>query len=525
VSSPPGSAGPVPPRSAADAAGSTWVGDYRVRRRLGAGGMGLVYLAEAADGGLVAVKVIRPEYAEDPLYRSRFRREAEAAARVRDSGVARVLACSMGDTTAGDLAYLVTEYVPGPSLRDRVAAAGPLRGAELDAFAAALARALAAVHAAGVVHRDLKPANVILSPAGPRLVDFGIARSEDSTTRYTTTGEIVGSMGWIAPEVLRQLPARPAADVFAWGAVVTFAGTGRRPFGDGPEIAVAHRILAGPPPDLTGLPAHLRPLVAEALAADPQRRPRAAAVAARLASLGGSAPAWPQPTSAVPQLDPTRRAPAPDPGRRGRLGPRVVLTSAGGVLAVTALLVAPAGHSRTPSGGAAPTAGAAPPAKGSAAGSTPARTSRSPRPAASTAGAQRGPGVLVAAVVPAVQDGDVVFRITDLRCGLARVGQGAGAQDEPDGVRACTGLVTVRNVGGVPHLLLPQTLHGSDGRGYGSNGFLTPRLGRRPLELHVLRPREALRSALVWELPAGVRPVDVEVHGDVLSLGTRRSLA
>jgi hypothetical protein len=132
--------------------------------------------------------------------------------------------------------------------------------------------------------------------------------------------------------------------------------------------------------------------------------------------------------------------------------------------------------------------------------------------------------VLVAAAVPAVQDGDVVFRITNLRCGLATVGRGASGQDEPTGVRACTALVTARNVGGLPHLLLPQTLHGSDGRAYGSNGFLTGRLGRPPLELHLLRAGEVLRSALVWELPAGIRPVDVEVHGDVLSVGTRRSL-
>jgi hypothetical protein len=124
-----------------------------------------------------------------------------------------------------------------------------------------------------------------------------------------------------------------------------------------------------------------------------------------------------------------------------------------------------------------------------------------------------------------VQDGDVIFRITNLRCGLRSVGGGERAQDEPAGVRACTALVTVRNTGRVPHLLVSQTLHGSDGRGYASNGFLTPRLGRRPLELHVLQPGQTLRSALVWELPAGVRPVDLELHGDLVSLGTRRTLA
>ncbi|HYJ75978.1 MAG TPA: serine/threonine-protein kinase, partial [Kineosporiaceae bacterium] len=254
----------------------TWIARYRLLRRLGAGGMGLVYLGEAPDGTPVAVKVIRPEYADDTVYRRRFHQEAQAAARVRDPGVARVL----DHDTAGPSPFLVTEYVPGPSLRDRVHDGGPLAGAELDAFARGVARGLAGIHAAGVVHRDLKPQNVILSPAGPRIVDFGIARALDAVTRWTTTGEIVGSVGWMAPEVLRQQPVTAASDVFSWGATVAYAATGRRPFGDGPDIGVAHRVLAGPPPDLAGVPPWLAPLVVAALAPDPRARPSAAALAA-----------------------------------------------------------------------------------------------------------------------------------------------------------------------------------------------------------------------------------------------------
>lgn len=463
--------------------------------------MGLVYLAEVPDGRLVAVKVIRPEYADDPVYRQRFAREARAAARVLDVAVARVLAFSPGGD--GSPPYLVTEYVPGPSLRDRLAGGSRLPISELQAFAAGMARALAAVHAAGVVHRDVKPANVILSPTGPRLVDFGIARADDATTRYTTTGEIVGSVGWMAPEILRQEPVTAAADVFAWGAVVAFAGTGRRPFGEGPDVAVAHRILAGPPPDLAGIPPDLQALVGQALARDPRDRPPAAALASRLGAPGA-------------------RGARPGRARRRVGAGRVVVVAAGGVLALAALLNPP-GRSSGGSPSAIPSATPTP-ATTTGGRSASGHAGSTARPAPSSASA-RPPGFLVASVVPPVQDADVVFRVTNLRCGLRSVGTGERAQDEPAGVRACTAQVTVRNTGRTPHLLVPQTLHASDGRGYASNGFLTPRLGRRPLELHLLQPGQTLRSALVWELPAGVRPVDLEVHGDVVSLGTRRTLS
>jgi serine/threonine protein kinase len=508
-----------------------WIGRYRLVRRLGAGGMGLVYLGEAPDGAQVAIKVIRPEYADEAVYRRRFHQEAEAAARVRDPGVARVL----DHDTAGASPFLVTEYVPGPSLRDRVEAGGPLTGPELDAFARGVARALAGIHAAGVVHRDLKPPNVILSPAGPRIVDFGIARAVDAVTRYTTTGEIVGSVGWMAPEVLRQQPATPASDIFSWGATVAYAATGRRPFGEGPDIGVAHRVLSGPPPDLAGVPPWLAPLVVAALSSDPRARPTAAALAT--GSLGAQVDPTrvldglrrvPEPTRVVPG-PPGRPSPVPSPvpnpvaPRRRRVSLRVLFASAAGVLAVIALLGELGKHPETSlSGGpGSPTRSATTRA------STPA-TKPTTRPTARPTQRRTpppAPGVLVASRVPAAQDGDVLFTLTDLRCGLTRVGVGAQAQDEPAGLRACAGRVVARNTGRNQHLLASQNLHGPGGKGYASDGALASRYGRKPLEWQVLKPGQSLTTTLVWELPIGVRPVDVEFRGDWLfTLGTRRSL-
>jgi hypothetical protein len=494
------------------------IGRYRLVRRLGAGGMGLVYLAEAPDGAPVAIKVIRPEYADEPVYRRRFHQEAEAAARVRDQGVARVL----DHDTAGASPFLVTEYVPGPSLRDRVDAGGPLTGPDLDAFARGVARALAGIHAAGVVHRDLKPPNVILSPAGPRIVDFGIARAVDAVTRYTTTGEIVGSVGWMAPEVLRQQPATPASDIFSWGATVAYAATGRRPFGDGPDIGVAHRVLSGPPPDLAGVPPWLAPLVVAALSPDPRARPTAAALAT------GSLGVRLDPTRVLGVPEPTRPAPGPPapPGAvppRRRVSLRVLVAGAAGVLAVLALLGELGKHPVTSTSGGpggSPTRSATTRASTPAAKPTtrPTTRPRARRPAPA-------PGVLIAARVPAAQDVGVRFTLTDLRCGLTRVGVGAQAQDEPAGLRACVGRLVARNTGRNEHLLGSQNLHGPGGESYRSNGLLAARYGRRSLELHVLKPGESLTTTLVWELPTGVRPVDVEFRGDWLfTLGTRRSL-
>ena len=493
------------------------VGPFRVLGRLGAGGMGQVYLAEDPAGRQVAVKVIRPEYTQDPAYRRRFAREASAAARVTGPGVARVLSADPD----GPVPYLVTEYVPGPTLAEHVQRSGPLHGTGLEGFAAGVAAGLAAVHAAGVVHRDLKPANVVLGPGGPRILDFGIARPADAATRHTATGLLVGSIGWMAPEVLRQQPATAAADVFAWGALVAYAGTGRSPFGDGPDLAVAHRVLAGPAVDLTGLPPRLAALAAAALAPDPSARPPAAGLAA---SLGA-----PAPTAALaPGVPPTRRAPAPPaalvaaPGwRRPRRWPWLLAGAAGALALVAALAPRPTTAGRPGATGASPTVRATVrPTVRPTIRATPRPSRSTPPPAPSPAPA----GILVAAELAPVQDAGMLFRVTELRCGLTTIGSGPSADDLPDGEEACTALVTVRNVSGRPHAAGVGYLRDRAGRTYGSNGFLTRAMDRDALELHLLQPGEQLDSAFVWQVAPGFRPVEIVVHGDLVTLGARRRI-
>jgi eukaryotic-like serine/threonine-protein kinase len=312
------------------------LGPYELVGRLGQGGMGVVYLGRERRGGrLAAVKALRPELAGDPAFAARFRREVEAARRVDSPRVARVL----GAEPAGPRPWLATEFVDGPTLAAAVAAGGPLAGGRLTGFAAGVAEALAAIHAAGIVHRDLKPGNVLLEDPGAggpggqgvKVIDFGIAWAADAT--MTRSGVRLGTPAWIAPERLRDLPAGPAADVFAWGALVAFAATGRHPFGGGPPEAVAYRILHDPP-DLTGVPTSLRPLVQAALARDPAARPTASRLAATLAAVLA-------PTVPLAATGPTRVLPAaaarddtPLPPTRRHRRRRV-----GGLLAAVVLLV------------------------------------------------------------------------------------------------------------------------------------------------------------------------------------------
>jgi serine/threonine protein kinase len=244
------------------------LGDYRIIGRLGRGGMGTVYLAESAGGERAAVKVINPELADDETFRERFRREVESAGRVRRFCTAPVLDARI----EGEPLFIVTEFVDGPNLDMFVRESGPMRGSSLEHLAVGVATALAAIHGAGVVHRDLKPANVLLSSVGPRVIDFGIARALDTVSGATRTGHFVGTPAFMAPELLSGATATPAADVFAWGCVVAFAGTGRLPF-DGPSMpSVLYRISHGEP-SLDGLDEGLRDLVARALDKDPARRP------------------------------------------------------------------------------------------------------------------------------------------------------------------------------------------------------------------------------------------------------------
>ena len=253
------------------------VGRYRLVARLGAGGMGVVYLAETRDGQPVAVKVLRPELTDNPEFRTRFGREVAALTRVQGVCTVRVIEAD----TEAPKPFLVTEYADGPSLSEYVDAHGPLDPGMLYGLATGLAEALAAIHAAGIVHRDLKPSNVLLTASGPKVIDFGIAQALD-TTSMTRTGITVGSAGFMAPEQIMGR-AGMASDVFTWAVTVTFAAGGRAPFGTGAADAVMYRIVHEAP-DISAVPPGLRPLVEAALAKDPQARPTAAQLLGQLAS-------------------------------------------------------------------------------------------------------------------------------------------------------------------------------------------------------------------------------------------------
>ena len=249
---------------------------YLLAGRLGEGGQGIVYEGYDASGARAAVKVLYRGNA----HRGRFGKEPAAATRVASFCTARVLAADLDGPTP----YIVSEYVDGPSLRRFVAENGPLTGDGLHRLAVAVATALVAIHEAGVSHRDLKPDNVLLGPDGPRVIGFGIARTEEMTR--TSTGPILGTTAYLAPEVLRGERGGRPADVFAWGAVVMFAATGHSPF-EGPSLgAIMHRVLAVDP-ELPDLPGPLRGLVAAALDKDPAARPPAPELLLRLLGGGG----------------------------------------------------------------------------------------------------------------------------------------------------------------------------------------------------------------------------------------------
>jgi predicted Ser/Thr protein kinase len=256
------------------------LGSYMLLWRLGGGGMGVVYLGEAQDERLVAIKVIRPELADDSVFLARFRQEVEAASRVAGFCTARVI----GADLEAERPWFATEYVDGPTLQQAVKRSGALRGQALSTFALGVAEALDAIHEAGVVHRDLKPSNVLLARNAPKVIDFGIARALDAVS-LTQTGKVIGTVTWLAPEQLRSDRASPLSDVFAWGGLVAYAATGRPPFGAGPAEVVVHRIL-NEDADLDGTDGELRTMVELALAKHPEERPSARALLARLLGAG-----------------------------------------------------------------------------------------------------------------------------------------------------------------------------------------------------------------------------------------------
>lgn len=261
------------------------LGPYRLLGILGAGGMGCVYLGQDRRGRTVAVKVVRQDLAGDNTFRARFRREVAAARRVAGPHTVPVYDADVD----GPRPWLATGYVAGPSLTDAVETYGPLPESSLIALAAGLARALIDVHATGMVHRDLKPSNVLMAQDGPRVIDFGIARKNEDETALTTTGKIIGSPGYMSPEQIAGGVAGQPGDVFALGGVLVYAATGVAPFGTGDTISMLWRVMQEDP-QLEGVPASLRGLVAACLAKDPADRPTPAQLAQRLAGLNPPGP-------------------------------------------------------------------------------------------------------------------------------------------------------------------------------------------------------------------------------------------
>ncbi|MCX5330556.1 serine/threonine-protein kinase [Streptomyces sp. NBC_00140] len=331
------------------------VAGYRLAARLGAGGMGRVYLSHTAGGRPLAIKVVRPELADDPDFRRRFGREIKAARRVRGAYTAELIDADADARPP----WLATLYIPGPSLAEAVHRRGPLPVPAVLWLMAGVAEALQAIHGEGIVHRDLKPSNVLLAADGPRVIDFGISLAAD-TTAYTATGAAVGTPQFMAPEQAVAGDITSATDVFALGQTAAFAALGSPLYGDGPSATILYRIVHSEP-DLSRLPEPLRPLLTRCLARDPQERATLAEVVEWCRQrLGGDADAgagpavWrevtgPEVTVPAPVPDPTpvhtmpliapARATVPAAPERGRGRRRRTGLIAGGVVAAGALLV------------------------------------------------------------------------------------------------------------------------------------------------------------------------------------------
>jgi hypothetical protein len=394
------------------------IGDFALLARLGAGGMGQLYLGRRPDGSAAALKLIRPDLAHQPDFRARFRREITVAGQAAGPHTARVIAADPDGTPP----WLAVEYVPGPSLAEVVGEHGKLPVEAARVLMAGLSAGLTQVHGLGLVHRDLKPGNVLVTADGPRIIDFGVSRVLDSST-ITQTGQLVGSPGFMSPEqALGTGPVGAPTDVFSLGALMTFVLTGTSPFGGGQTAAVVYRVVHEPP-SLDDVPDTMRDLLADCLAKDPADRPTAAQVLDRLAP-GGMRAGWlPAPvmadierrTAELRALDEplrsgpdetvlrarrrTEPAPQPPTSSTARSRGRMLAFAGAGVVAVLAV----AGGAAFAVRGAEPGTAARPDVaerKIAAQRGLPTAASSSPRAAAPPAVAAAGPKPSATAEVP-----------------------------------------------------------------------------------------------------------------------------
>ncbi|WP_371627508.1 serine/threonine protein kinase [Streptomyces sp. NBC_01116] len=302
------------------------IGSYRTVARLGRGGMGQVYLARSPGGRPVAVKVVAPELADDPEFRRRFALETEAARLVGGFYTAQVVEAAPDDARP----WLVTAYIPGPSLQQAVQDYGPLPSDALRVLGSGLAEGLAAIHRSGLVHRDLKPGNVILAEDGPRVIDFGISRALDGAS---ATSSILGTPGYMSPEQCRGEETGHASDIFAFGCVLVYAVSGRSPYGEGNGLALQYRTVHGKP-DLAGVPEELLPFLTRCLDHDPERRPTVEEALATFTTPVGDASWLPDPVRAMIEHRRAQaaRLPPEEPSRGAGRRRRTILVAAAGMM-------------------------------------------------------------------------------------------------------------------------------------------------------------------------------------------------
>jgi predicted Ser/Thr protein kinase len=489
----------------------TRVGPYRLERLLGSGGMGVVFLGRTAQDRPVAVKLIRDELRHQPDLRRRFSREVDAARRVASFCTARVLDADPNAPSP----YLVTEYVPGPSLQDYVTELGPLSVSEVDTLAVGIATGLTAIHAAGLAHGDLTPRNVLLSPLGPKVIDFGLAALHDGM--LSTTDGAFGTPGWLPPERLKGGPPHRDGDVYCWGRLVLWAATGGQ--------QAAPHTQPSTEPGIDRLSARLAGFVTRALHESPRMRPTARELMLCLVGGGNrpqiraavapvTRPLTPRAAPTAPDMFPP---PHPPVGRQTHVT-RKRLAAALAATAVIAIGISLYPHDAAPeqaAGGSRVTT--RPPATTGSPAATPAGTTPATdtHGAATTGAAAGGDRALSAGTA---RDGPLEFTVGSIRCGAPEV-------DVWLVVRRAQGIfclvhVKITNRGSDDALVptISQRLIDEDGHVYKPDNWSL--LYPDTVKLVIIQPGEAKTGSLVYDVPAGTKIRQIRVYGAIGSAGT-----